>query len=165
VDAPAELSREVAGFTAYLRHDHGFGVGQAETHEALRAAELIGLADERRLRHAWRLVYSASPEEAARFDRAFEAFFRAPRGVPQPPPPARRPRTRPGAATGWSACWPSPTGSSRARGSRRRGAGAPTSAEDGSTCAAPSARAWRRAASRSRYAGPTTRCATPASFC
>ena len=98
MDAPAELSREVAGFTAYLRHDHGFGVGQAETHEALRAAELIGIADERRLRHAWRLVYSASPEEAARFDRAFEAFFRAPRGVPQPPPPPRRPRTRPGAA-------------------------------------------------------------------
>jgi hypothetical protein len=97
VDAPAELSREVAGFTAYLRHDHDFGVGQAETHEALRAAELIGIADERRLRHAWRLVYSASREEAARFDRAFDAFFRAPRGVPQPPPPARRPRTRPGA--------------------------------------------------------------------
>jgi uncharacterized protein with von Willebrand factor type A (vWA) domain len=98
VSANAALSGEVAAFTAFLRTEYGFGAGQGETQEALRAAELIGIADERRLRHAWRLVYSTTREEAERFDDAFAAFFRAPRGVRQPPPRARRPRAQPEAS-------------------------------------------------------------------
>jgi len=96
VSAPAALSRAVAEFTALLRGEYGFAVGQLETHEALRAAELLGIGDEVRLRHAWRLVYSTTRDEAARFDEAFAAFFHAPRGVRQPAPRARRPRSQPG---------------------------------------------------------------------
>ncbi len=76
----------VAAFTAMLRQGYGFGVGHATTHDALRAAAFTGVADARRLRGALRAVYCASPEESARFDEAFEAFFFGPHGAAQRPP-------------------------------------------------------------------------------
>jgi len=67
-----------------LRERHGFGVGNAATHLALRAAELVGIADGARLRRAFRTVYAATAEEAARFDTAFNAFFFGAEGIAQP---------------------------------------------------------------------------------
>jgi uncharacterized protein with von Willebrand factor type A (vWA) domain len=78
-----------------LRTEHGFAIGQAEAHDALRAVEAIGLADQTRVRHALRLVCCGSQEDIAVFDRVFDAFFLTPeRGIEQP---AYKPRhTRPG---------------------------------------------------------------------
>jgi uncharacterized protein with von Willebrand factor type A (vWA) domain len=89
------LSRNVSAFCALLREKHGFAIGHAEVHEALRALERVGLTERARVRSALRLICCGSPSEIAIFDRAFEAFFTAERtGVPQP---AYRPRhTRPG---------------------------------------------------------------------
>jgi uncharacterized protein with von Willebrand factor type A (vWA) domain len=80
----ATLGARVAAFTAHLRERERFGVGQAQTLDALRAAERVGITDLRRVRAALRLVYCASPDEVARFDAAFDAFFRGPRGIAQP---------------------------------------------------------------------------------
>jgi uncharacterized protein with von Willebrand factor type A (vWA) domain len=80
----AAFSAQLATFTATLREEHGFGVGQRETHDALRAAECVGITDLHRVRGALRLIYCASPGESARFDAAFDAFFRGPHGVAQP---------------------------------------------------------------------------------
>ncbi|MDB5028725.1 MAG: hypothetical protein JWO66_2414, partial [Candidatus Eremiobacteraeota bacterium] len=74
----------VAEFTAVLREEHRFGAGHAATRDALRAAEIVGIGDAARLRHAFRAVYCASPDEAARFDDAFDAFFLGARGITQP---------------------------------------------------------------------------------
>ena len=74
----------VVAFTAALRDQHGFGAGHAATRDALRAAEIVGITDATRLRSAFRAVYCATPDEFARFDAAFDAFFLAPHGAPQP---------------------------------------------------------------------------------
>jgi uncharacterized protein len=95
----ATLGDRVAAFTAHLREREGFGVGQTQTLDALRAAERVGITDGARVRAALRLVYCASPAEVARFDPAFDAFFRGRQGIAQPklrigstrPPPAATP--------------------------------------------------------------------------
>ena len=86
----------IVAFTAALRDEHGFGAGHAATRDALRAAEIVGITDAARLRSAFRAVYCATPDEVARFDAAFDAFFLAPHGVPQPNLASRH--TRPGRA-------------------------------------------------------------------
>lgn len=88
------LSARVAAFTTFLREQHGFGVGQAEAHDALRAAESVGITDLRRVRTALRLVYCATPDEAARFGALFDAFFRGPQGIAQPKRLSHRTRPR-----------------------------------------------------------------------
>ncbi|MGH7728795.1 MAG: vWA domain-containing protein, partial [Vulcanimicrobiaceae bacterium] len=57
--------------------------------DALRALEAVGLADLARVRTALRLVYCATREESAAFDRAFDAFFLGSHGVRQPHNPVR----------------------------------------------------------------------------
>jgi uncharacterized protein len=79
-----DFTAGVLSFTAALRDQHGFGAGHAATRDALRSAEIVGIADAVRLRSAFRAVYCATPDEVARFDAAFDAFFLAPHGVPQP---------------------------------------------------------------------------------
>jgi uncharacterized protein with von Willebrand factor type A (vWA) domain len=79
-----DFTAGVAEFTAVLREEHRFGAGHAATRDALRAAEIVGIGDAARLRHAFRAVYCASPDEAARFDEAFDAFFLGARGITQP---------------------------------------------------------------------------------
>ncbi|HTD32931.1 MAG TPA: VWA domain-containing protein [Candidatus Elarobacter sp.] len=79
-----DFTGSIAAFTATLRERHGFGVGNAATHLALRAAELVGVQDGERLRRAFRTVYAATPEEAARFDAAFDEFFFGAQGIAQP---------------------------------------------------------------------------------
>ena len=90
-----ELSRNIAAFCALLREEHGFAIGHAEAHDALRALEVIGLTERARVRSALRLVCCGSLPQLAVFDRAFDAFFsKATTWVPQP---AYQPRhTRPG---------------------------------------------------------------------
>ena len=73
----------VAAFTSSLRENYGFDIGQAQTRDALRAAEVVGIADGARLRRAFRAVYCATPQEVARFGDAFDAFFFGAQGVRQ----------------------------------------------------------------------------------
>jgi uncharacterized protein len=84
----------IATFTNVLREQHGFGVGLAQTRDALRAAEVVGVADGARVRSALRAVYCVTPDEAARFDAAFDAFFFGAQGIAQPNLTSRH--TRPG---------------------------------------------------------------------
>jgi len=84
------LEHALSAFTAELRLRHGFDVAQRETHDALRAAETVGIASARRFRAALRIVYCSDPAEVRRFDAAFEAFFRGPRGIAQPGLPSSR---------------------------------------------------------------------------
>jgi uncharacterized protein with von Willebrand factor type A (vWA) domain len=90
-----DLSTNMTDFCAVLRAEHRFHVGHAETHDALRALEAIGIADESRVRAALRLVFCRTHAETLAFDDAFDIFFRpAPAGAAQP---AHAPRhTRPG---------------------------------------------------------------------
>jgi uncharacterized protein with von Willebrand factor type A (vWA) domain len=79
-----DFTSGIAEFTAALRDEHGFGAGHAATRDALRAAEIVGVTGAARLRSAFRAVYCASPEEVARFDAAFDAFFLGAHGIAQP---------------------------------------------------------------------------------
>jgi hypothetical protein len=90
----ADFTHAVLAFGNNLRDEYGFAAAQAKGHEALRAAEVVGIVDRDRLRHAFRLIYCSSPDEVRRFDEAFDRFFRGPEGIAQPDAPARR--TRPG---------------------------------------------------------------------
>lgn len=90
----AEFSRALLAFAANLRDEHGFAAAHAKAHDALRAAEVVGIVDRVRLRHAFRSVYCSSPDDARRFDAAFDRFFSGPEGIAQPDAPARRARPR-----------------------------------------------------------------------
>jgi uncharacterized protein len=90
-----DFTAGVVAFTSALRDEHGFGAGHAATRDALRAAEIVGIMDAVRLRSAFRAVYCATPDEVARFDAAFDAFFLAPHGVPQPNLTSRHTRPNP----------------------------------------------------------------------
>ena len=79
-----DFTSGIAAFTAALREQHAFGVGHAATRDALRAAEVVGITDAAHLRRAFRAVYCATPDEVARFDAAFDAFFLGPQGIAQP---------------------------------------------------------------------------------
>jgi len=92
-----DFSHAVLAFGANLRDEHGFTLAHAKGHDALRAAEIVGIVDRERLRHAFRFIYCTTPGEAQRFDDAFDRFFSGPEGIAQPDAPARR--TRPGPDT------------------------------------------------------------------
>jgi uncharacterized protein len=90
------LTAKVAEYCSRLRSEHGFNIGPRETHEALQAIEVVGVAKRARVAAALRAVCCSRPEEVALFDRAFAAFFStAPLGVPQPRHAHRR-RSRSG---------------------------------------------------------------------
>jgi uncharacterized protein len=91
----ADLSHAVLAFGANLRDEHGFTMAHAKSLDALQAAEVVGIVDRVRLRHAFRFVYCATPDEVRRFDRAFDRFFAGPEGIAQPDAPARRARPEP----------------------------------------------------------------------
>ena len=94
----ADFSHAVLAFGANLRDEHGFAFAHAKGGDALRAAEVVGIVDQARLRHAFRFVYCSSPDEARRFDRAFDRFFAGPEGIAQPDQPAQRARPGPSGA-------------------------------------------------------------------
>lgn len=90
-----DFTSSIATFTATLREEHGFGVGHAATRDALRAADVVGITDGPHLRRAFRAVYCATPDEAARFDAAFDAFFLGAQGIAQPNLTSRHTRPKP----------------------------------------------------------------------
>ena len=85
------FAQALVDFTAELRTGYGFAVAQRETHDALRALDVVGVQRPDRVRAALRAVYCTSPTEAATFDAAFEQFFHGRRGLAQPNVPPARP--------------------------------------------------------------------------
>jgi len=78
------LSANIIDFCSWLRSEFHFCVGHAEARDALRAVELVGIADPRRFRSALRLTVCTKPEELDIFESAFDAFFLHPeRGARQ----------------------------------------------------------------------------------
>ncbi len=69
------MLEQIAAFCAELRDRAGLRLGPGEVADALRAIELVGVADVRAVRRALRAVCAGSPEEAARFNTTFDAFF------------------------------------------------------------------------------------------
>jgi uncharacterized protein with von Willebrand factor type A (vWA) domain len=73
------LSTEVLAFCALLREERGIDLGGAEVQDALRAVEAVGVDSAARFRCALRVVCCAKQEDIPEFERAFDAFFLAPR--------------------------------------------------------------------------------------
>jgi uncharacterized protein len=105
----ADFTHAVLAFGANLRDEHGFTMAHAKALDALQAAEVVGIVDRLRLRHALRFVYCVTPDEVSRFDDAFDRFFAGPEGVAQPDAPARRARPGP-ADAGEDLAAPAPPG-------------------------------------------------------
>lgn len=97
-----DLPGNLTAFCRVLRHDHDFRIGPGEITDAGRALNAIDVEDHQRVRDAWRAILSSTPETAARFDSAFDAFFfPGPPGTPQPDQPVRADRhERPGRGDG-----------------------------------------------------------------
>jgi uncharacterized protein len=69
----------------------GLRVSPAESIDAARAVEVVGLADRERLRDTLSLVLAKTADEKARFDTCFDRFFsREGFGAAAPPPPDPR---------------------------------------------------------------------------
>ena len=66
----------VSGFIGHLR-EHGFRLGVAETQTALEALCLVNPTDPEQVRRALKAVCAGTPEDFARFDLLFDAFWRA----------------------------------------------------------------------------------------
>jgi len=64
----------LTGFAGFLR-SNGFAVGGGETIELLRAAERVGIGDERVLRWSLQALLCGRSEEWRRFDELFDAWF------------------------------------------------------------------------------------------
>ena len=80
----ASLPDNLAAFCETLRRDHGFRLGPGELDHAARALEVVGLADERTVRHALRAVLAGTLDDVSVFDAAFtQFFFPGPKGLPQ----------------------------------------------------------------------------------
>jgi uncharacterized protein with von Willebrand factor type A (vWA) domain len=71
----SDLASAVARFCERLRVDRGFAIGRTQTHDALRAAEIVGITKRERLRAALRAVCCMRAQDVGVFDRAFDAFF------------------------------------------------------------------------------------------
>jgi len=79
------LAAKIVEFCSRLRREHAFNLGPSETQDALRAIEVVGVANRARVAAALRAVCCSKAEEIELFDRAFAAFFStAPQGVTQP---------------------------------------------------------------------------------
>jgi uncharacterized protein with von Willebrand factor type A (vWA) domain len=82
VRGPDEI---LLGFTRALRAA-GVPVTQDRAHGFLAAAALVGLADARGTYVAGRATLCASPDDLARYDQVYEAYFNARDGLPRPRP-------------------------------------------------------------------------------
>ena len=67
----------------------GVPVTQDRAHDFLAAAALLGADDPAGVRVAGRSTLCAGPDDLARFDQVFEAFFNARSGLPRPRPVVR----------------------------------------------------------------------------
>jgi uncharacterized protein with von Willebrand factor type A (vWA) domain len=71
----AGATARIAGFIAHLRA-HGFALGPAETQIALRALEQVNAADPQEVQSALMAICATSPEDVARFESLFDAYWR-----------------------------------------------------------------------------------------
>ncbi len=99
--APRSLDFAMGRFCRALRA-RGFSLTPAETLDALRALEVVDLADRAEVRAALRTVLTSRPEEVPVFDACFDAFWGlalaaapAVNEVPLPPPPPAGEAPRP----------------------------------------------------------------------
>ena len=69
------LPENLAAFSAALRRLHGFRIGPRELQDAVRALDLIDLADEVAVRNVLRPILCGTAADAAIFDQAFDEFF------------------------------------------------------------------------------------------
>jgi len=85
------VPENLAAFCDALRREHGFRIGPRELHDAARALEVVNLADEHAVRHAFRPILAGTPDEATIFDEAFtQFFFPGPAGLRQDQLPSTR---------------------------------------------------------------------------
>jgi uncharacterized protein len=69
------LAAKIVEFCERLRTVHNFNIGPGEALDAVRAVELVGLRERRRVAAALRAICCSAPEQIELFDRAFDAFF------------------------------------------------------------------------------------------
>jgi uncharacterized protein len=80
-----DLARNVVAFAARLRGEHDFGIAPGQTHDALRALDVLGVTQRSRVRAGLRTVLCSCPQEVEAFDGLFDAFFaNEPPGIAQP---------------------------------------------------------------------------------
>ena len=84
-EAVREADELLLGFTRALRAA-GVPVTQDRAHGFLAAAALVGLDDAAATYVAGRATLCASPDDLARFDQVYEAYFNARDGLPRPQP-------------------------------------------------------------------------------
>ena len=86
--APARQADEILlGFTRALR-SAGVPVTQDRAHGFLAAVAVLGADDQRATYTAGRATLCAGPDDLARYDQVFEAYFNARDGLPRPRPAA-----------------------------------------------------------------------------
>jgi uncharacterized protein with von Willebrand factor type A (vWA) domain len=86
VDAPVRDPDEILlGFARALRAA-GVPVTQDRAHGFLAAVAVVGLADAAATYVAGRATLGASPDDLARFDQVYEAYFNSRDGLPRPRP-------------------------------------------------------------------------------
>lgn len=87
-----DTDRVLLGFTRALRAA-GVAVTADRSQSYLAAAALLGADDPEQVRRAGRATLCRSPDDLARHEQVFEAYFLAPEGLPRPtssPPSAAR---------------------------------------------------------------------------
>jgi uncharacterized protein len=89
----ADLASATLEFCTLLHDEHDFALGRAEVHDALHAAEIIGISNRARLRAALRAVCCSAPKDVPIFDRFFDDFFSS--GATGAPQTKARRRYRP----------------------------------------------------------------------
>lgn len=88
MSAPAAGDEILLAFARAVRAG-GVPVTQDRTREFLAATAMLGAGDPAGVRMAGRSTLCAGPEDLARFDQVFEAFFNARHGLPRPRPVVR----------------------------------------------------------------------------
>jgi uncharacterized protein with von Willebrand factor type A (vWA) domain len=87
-----EVDEVLVGFTRALRAA-GLRITQDRVHGYLSALSTLGLADAGAAHLAGRATLCSSPEDLARYDQVFEAYFNARDGLPRTRPATRPSRT------------------------------------------------------------------------
>jgi uncharacterized protein with von Willebrand factor type A (vWA) domain len=85
---PARGGDEILLAFARALRAGGVPVTQDRSHDFLSAAAILGAGDASAVRLAGRSTLCASPDDLARFDQVFEAFFNPRDGLPRPRPVA-----------------------------------------------------------------------------
>lgn len=87
-DLPVRGGDEILLAFARALRAGGVPVTQDRSHDFLSAAAILGADEATAVRLAGRSTLCASPDDLARFDQVFEAFFNSRHGLPRPRPAA-----------------------------------------------------------------------------